>query len=301
MVMNKGHEVHDQAQRVPVLRCVLYALLFLRRNIVYVYTLGVFYIGLQLFSVLTISLPGFGPSLSFMASLAAMGLGVMIMAAFLRRALNRPKAGPLGLQFGGDEGRLFIVMVAVNLIIGFIVFLGAMAALFAVSAVVSASVDPAILETEPAAAFSQGGPAVTIAFIAAGIGLFLLWLYAIARFALAYVATIARQRVMIFEAAVLTKGEGWRIAAAFLLLGLPFLLLVLPAAYFEFQHIMALGAFDKGADPLALIGQLNPFSAYFLMRVALWPAFSAAFAGMYAVLYQGLSPTQDKEKGMGDA
>jgi hypothetical protein len=288
----------EQSDQVPVLRCVVSAFLFLRRNLVYLYGIGALYVVANITST-WLSL--FRPDAPMMQGLGAIlsiiliPLVVMLFAAFLRRGLGMDGQKGSGLQLGTDELRLFLTMFAVGAVSVFIIFLGVLAGLFMVSAVVASVVDPAIIEAEPASAFAHAGTAGIMAAIVAALGVGALGLYTLARFSPAYPAVIAERRVVVFEAAVWSKGQGWRMALAILLTSLPFYLILAPGmiqyAHYILAHLPSGGAGEvvvpEGFD-------LKPFFWFFALSALIWPASNGAISGLYVTFYRGLRANEDK-------
>ena len=284
----------DSSTSVPVLRCIITAFVFLRRNLAYVYVTGAIYI---ITALLSFAFSVYAPDASMLAAfgallgLALIPLKVMLYAAYLRRALGLPASGVLDLRLGADEGRLFLTMFAVFTITGFIVFLYALFGAFWVSAVVASIVDPAIVETEPASAFAQSGMAGQAALVLAASGLVALLLYTLARFAPAFAAAIAEKRVVVFEAAALSKGQGWRMVLAMVGASLPFYLILAPGTiqYFHLVLNATIQAQSGSASgPAAMALDLKPLSWYFALSALLWPAMAAINSSLYAVFYRGL-------------
>ncbi len=282
----------EPTDRVPVLRCVISAFVFLRRNLAYIYGLGAFYIAANVISTWIVAYYPNSPALSALGtvlSIALIPLVVMLFAAYLRRGLGKTPDSVMIMQLGADELRLFLTMFAVGAITAFIVFLGIMAAFFAVSAVVTSVVDPAVIEAEPTSAFALSGAAGMIATVLAGLGVGALGLYTLARFSPAYPAVIAEGRVVVFEAANWSKGQGWRMALAIILTSLPFYLLLAPGMIQYMQLVMAnLPGMTEagGATPASF--DLKPLLWFFILNALVWPASNGAISGLYVTLYRGL-------------
>ncbi|PHS27997.1 MAG: hypothetical protein COA84_03090 [Robiginitomaculum sp.] len=288
----------EHSNQVPVLRCVVSAFLFLRRNLAYVYGIGALYVvaniastWLSLYRPQAPMMQGLGAILSIIL----IPLVVMLFAAFLRRGLGMGDQRGSGLQFGTDELRLFLTMFAVGGVSVFIIFLGVLAGMFMVSAVVASVVDPAIIEAEPASAFAHAGMAGIMAAIVAALGVGALGLYTLARFSPAYPAAIAERRVVIFEAATWSKGQGWRMALAILLTGLPFYLILAPGMIQYAQYILAhLPSGGTGAVVVPEGFDLKPFFWFFALSALIWPASKGAISGLYVTFYRGLRANEGK-------
>ncbi len=278
-------------EHVPVMQCVVSAFVFLKRNLAWIYKIGGVYLFTSIASTWLIVFYPQMPALNglgAMLSLALIPLVVMLFAAYLRKGLGINSSGFMGLQFGTDELRLFLTMFAIGAITAFIIFLGAMAGVFALSAVVATVVDPAILEAEPTSAFANAGATGFIAAVLAGLGVAALGLYTLARFSPAYPAVIAEGRVVIFEAANWSKGQGWRMALAMALISTPFLLLLAPGMFqyvrFFWENMPAPGT---GAVTISQ-PDLKPLLWFYVLSAILWPAANGIRSGLYVTFYRGL-------------
>lgn len=282
----------EPSDQVPVLRCVISAFVFLRRNLAYIYGLGVFYIAGNIISTWVMLYHPDSPALSALGtvlSIALIPLVVMLFASYLRRGLGKTSGTGIDLQLGADELRLFLTMFAVGLVTAFIIFLGVMVAFFAVSAVVTSVVDPAVIEAEPTSAFALSGVAGMIAAVVAGLGVGALGLYTLARFSPAYPAVIAEGRVVVFEAANWSKGQGWRMALAIVLTSAPFYLLLAPGMVQYMQLVIAnLPAVTEAETALPATFDLKPLLWFFVLSALIWPASNGAVSGLYVTLYRGL-------------
>ncbi len=287
----------DKKGQVPVLRCVVSAFVFLRRNIAFLYVTGSLFILANIISAwLSLYFPAASSvgTLSALLSLALIPLMVVLFAAYLRRGLGMPSGGMMGLQFGADEARLFLTMFAVAAITTFIVFLGTLVAIFGLSAVIASTVDPAIIETEPASVFAHSGAIGIAAVTFFGAAVAALGLYTIARFTPAYPAVIAEGRVVVFEAASWSKGQGWRMALALVLTALPFYLLLAPGMVQYAKIIFASYPADGGLEnALISTADLRPLLWFFMLSAMLWPAINGAISGLYVTFYRGLRASQD--------
>jgi hypothetical protein len=288
----------DNSAQVPVLRCVISAYVFLRRNLVWLYSAAAIYLVLSLLRIWLALVYTKAESLTALAPLLGIILipvMVMVSAAYLRKGLGMATPGMMGLQVGADEMRLFLSMFAVGGITAFILFIGTLAGLFALSAVITSVVDPAIIEAEPASAFAHAGATGLIAAIVVGIGLFALGIYTLARFSPAYPAVIAEGRVVVFEAANWSKGQGWRMALAITLTSLPFYLILLPGMVQHVQFVMAnMPSMGAAPDTTIEVGKALPSSLlwYFIALALLWPARAGALNGLYVTFYRGLKANQ---------
>jgi hypothetical protein len=282
----------EPSNQVPVLRCVISAFVFLRRNLAYIYWLGAFYIAANIISTwIMLYHPG-SPALSALGtvlSIALIPLVVMLFASYLRRGLGQASRGGIDLQLGADELRLFLTMFAVGAVTVFIIFLGTMAAFFAVSAVISSVVDPAVIEAEPTSAFALSGAAGMVAAVVAGLGVGALGLYTLARFSPAYPAVIAEGRVVVFEAANWSKGQGWRMVLAIVLTSAPFYLLLAPGMVQYMQLVIAnLPSIAEAEAAIPATFDLKPLLWFFVLNALVWPASNGAISGLYVTFYRGL-------------
>ena len=286
---------------VPVLRCIITAFLFLRGNLAYIYGAGALYILVRLLSLtLVVNAPASSvPAvLGALLGLVLIPLKVMLYAAYLRRALGLPASGVFGLRLGEDEGRLFVTTFAIFAITGFIILIGALFGAFAISAVVASVVDPAIIETEPASAFARSGLAGQIAVFATAAGLAALMIYTLARFSPAFAAAIAQKRVVVFEAAVWSKGQGWRMALAMIGAALPFYLVLAPGMIQYFHLVLSSSVFAQGGTAPsagAMTLDLKPLFWFFVLSTLLWPAINGAQSSLFAIFYKGLRASREAE------
>ncbi len=287
----------ENSDQVPVLRCVISAFVFLRRNLAWFYWVGGIYVLVNLTSTWVSLFYPTSPGLAGIGSLlgiALIPLVVMLFAAYLRRGLGMASGGLLGLQLGVDELRLFLTMFAVGAVTAFIIFLGAMVGVFALSAVVGSVVDPAIIEAEPASAFAHAGATGMIAAVFLGVGVAALGLYTLARFSPAYAAVIAEGRVVVFEAAVWSKGQGWRMALAIILTSLPFYLLLAPGMVQYAQLVLASIPAGEEAQSLSTIEiDMRPLLWFFILSALVWPASNGTISGLYVTFYRGLRANKD--------
>ena len=286
----------ESTHPVPVLRCVFTAFAFLRRNLLWLYGVGSLYILINIasFWLSRFFAPGSAPfSFGALLSLLIIPVMVVLFAAYLRRALGMGGPGLAGVRLGADEWRLLVTLIAISGIIAFIVFIAFMFSMFAITALVASTVDPAIIETEPASAFARSGLVGQAAAVLASVGLGALLLYAQARFAPAFAAVIAQKRIVIFEAAAWSKGQGWRMVLATLLVSAPFYLISAPGmvqyVHLVLTHMPADGTLQSAMDARL---DLRPLFWFFILMAFIWPANIGAISRLYAFFYQGLHPDQ---------
>ncbi len=287
----------ENSDQVPVLRCVLSAFVFLRNNFTWFYWVGSLYVLINLANTWLVLFFPTSPGLSGMGALLGIiliPLMVMSFAAYLRRGLGMPSSGLLGLQLGADELRLFVTIFAVGAVAAFIVFIGALAGVFVLSAVIASVVDQAIVEAEPASVFTHAGITGQIAVALVGLAVAALGLYTLARFSPAYPAAIAERRVVVFEAAVWSKGQGWRMALAIILTSLPFYVLLAPGMVQYAQLALASIPAGEGAQVISSIEiDMRPLLWFFILSALLWPASNGAISGLYTTFYRGLRANKE--------
>jgi hypothetical protein len=286
----------DDSAQVPVLRCVISAYVFLRRNLAWLYSVAALYLVLSLLRIwfgLVYTKAESLTALTPLLGIILIPVMVMVSAAYLRKGLGMATPGMMGLQVGADEMRLFLSMFAIGAITAFILFIGTLAGLFTLSAVVSSVVDPAIIEAEPTSALAHSGIAGLMTAILVGIGVFALGLYTLARFSPAYPAVIAEGRVVVFEAANWSKGQGWRMTLAVALTSLPFYLILLPGLIQYSQYMYAnIPVSSSGEVVLPADFTLKPFVWFFALKALFWPAMTGVLNGLYVTFYRGLKATQ---------
>ncbi len=221
--------------KLSVLEGVRAALAFARANIAKV--AGVLVLVMVLNVAGAVAASPFARIATLLATLLA---GVMANAALLRLAfadLHPGEAefriGPQGFQFGTPEVRLLGALLLLVLF-GFIalLFVILVAALLTVGVVFShggggASVTPEAVSHSPQVQLMLSG--LVLVFVALA-----MWVWV--RIFTYPAATVAERRVQVFSTWNATKGQGWRIFAAVVLLSLPalasdVLLLAAPAAY----------------------------------------------------------------------
>lgn len=239
---------------------------------------------------------GFGPGVAasgstFGALIIQLGLScatVVAIAPVFRLALRQESVGLAGIQVGADELRLLLAQLAVLAIVLFIVLVGSFAlVLVAMSLAASSGVSLEALQNDPEALVQAMGPMGALLISLIGFAIIAALLWASVRFCLAQPAAIGDRRVMVMGAARWTKGNAWRILAAYLLLGAPLVILS-----------MMLGAILKlttGVDPSdvrtwATAAPSVLAGASFIYGALSFLIVSVPLAAMSAYLYKGLRP-----------
>lgn len=227
----------------------------------------------------------------------------MMSAAQYRLALGLPEKGLAGLDFGYDEFRLFatsMLVWLVALIVAVAVAVGLLASFF-ISGILMSGIDPNDIPAgfaDQLQFFLQHDKArffTTLALLAVVVWVMMLYLFS--RFAPAFPASIAEKRVIVFEASNWTKGEGIRIAIAFVLAILPIYVLKLPDIWGGLQimkQTMILAA-DKTPAEINALSQAATQSRFGwqILTVLLVPALNALRVGLYVALYRGLRPLEE--------
>jgi hypothetical protein len=226
--------------------------------------------------------------------IVAVSLGsIALSASALRLAVRGERSGPLGLQLGRDELRLFTVSLLVFLLAGIVfvlvyMFWGVVALTVASGAVERAGVDAeaAGLDMMQAAAYMSAADWAVTGLAGLLCTVIVIWL--LARLTLALPASFAARKVMVMKAWPLSDGNGWRIALSLVLAGLPLIALEL-ALYEGLSALAGSRLLDMaarfGEDAAGLPGALR------LREYQTWlGVFSAVnlpvFAGLYASIYR---------------
>lgn len=175
-----------------------------------------------------------------------MALGALYRTAIFGKDARKEGLGPLGLQFGAPELRLFAAGILIALF-----FLVVVTAIFIVLAVAFNSSGLAGEEHNTLKALGavfcrhQGADWIFILYIiAAWIFLFVLGV----RFSLAHVATVAQRKIVALNALGLSSGNVFKLLGGLALFGLPLALV----AIFVFHHVMP-GLPRSGAIPPRLV------------------------------------------------
>lgn len=210
-------------------------------------------------------------------------LGAMLNAA-VARAVVRPSESALGyLRIGMDELRVFVVTLVLGIIIGLL----AVVALFVMAAVVGGL----------ALAFGgdNPGPAILI-----GIACYVLWfafiIWLSVRFSLAVPITVAERRFAIFDSWGMTKGHVWSLIGmtilAFVLAIVVQILIsvvALPIVYFATDGFSALGQIE-GMTPMEVFQTMAPLGITVVIVSTVLSALQLAIMyAPYASAYMGLT------------
>jgi|GEM_PF-1336825 len=159
-------------------------------------------------------------------SVATLATSVALSAAALRLAVRGEMPGWLGLQFGGDELRIFAVSILVALLTAIVfvlvfLFWGTLFGTVAMSGLEQAGIDPEASGFDLAGATAYMGATEWIVVVLAGLAGLAIVMWLSARLVLALPATIAHRKIQVMKAWPLSDGNGWRIALALALAGLP--------------------------------------------------------------------------------
>ncbi len=226
-------------------------------------------------------------------SLATVVASVALSAASLRLAVRGEMPGWLGLQLGREELRLFAVYLLTGflvLIVFVLVFLfwGTLFGTVTMGALERAGIDPEASGFDVAGAAQYMGASDWAGVVAAGLAGLAIVTWLSARLVLALPATIASRRIQVMKAWPLSDGNGWRIAAALLLAGLP-LTLCEAALYEILSTVLGHRLIDVSASiPPEMSG--TPGLAR-VREYGLWFGLFAGLnylvmSGLYAYLYQ---------------
>lgn len=161
---------------------------------------------------------------------AALLAAIIAQSALYRLALVRPGIEPGGLQWGRAEGRLLAVWLLTAIFL-FILGLLAFTALIA-SAYAVASAGNGFAAAEPAtwARAVDGRGRFAVGAVAVAAAAALVW--ARMRICLAPAASVARGRVQVLSTWPITRGSAWPITAAWALISVGPMLLLLALSHF---------------------------------------------------------------------
>ena len=233
---------------------------------------------------------GIGLALSLAVSLASIAMS----AAALRLAVRGEHAGPLGLQLGRDELRLFLVALLVFLLAGIVFILVYLFWGVIFLTVAGGAMERAGLELDEESGFELAQAlgyltpadwAVT-GLSGAGCAAIVIWL--LARLTLALPASFAAGRIQVMKAWPLSDGNGWRLALCLVLTGLP--LLAIELGLYELLSALAGGSLldmngrysDAGSELPAVL-RLREYQTW----LGLFAAVNLpVFAGLYAFIYK---------------
>lgn len=215
---------------------------------------------------------------------ASMAAVVAYRASLFRFALREEFPGPVGLQFGNDEGRL-IGIAALYFLFLMLVFLSAFIPMMVVvMGIAGATGDVAAVEAATEAGDAEAilaamGPSASVAY---AIGLALvagLMLFVWTRLALSAPATIAEQKIVFLKSWPWTKGQFWRLILAIVLAALPGL---------AGEWLLAAAAGAATAAGIPVLGVVLSFVGLFVGALV----GGMMGAGVLAFLYRGLRPSE---------
>ncbi len=279
---------------VPVAQCVVAAWGFFSRNLVQVYQFGLPYVFTYAIGMACVQFSAPESGLAVLGSFLIVGswfLYFAMDAALFRLALGQPLAGPLGLQLGADEARLFGTSLLVAMVAVIAAAVAMVIAMLAINSILLIGLDPELVKQNPEAVFEQAGSKFWILLAIAAIFVGAILLYLQARFAPAFAAAIGEKSIQIFEAAAWTKGQGWRIALAFLVAIAPLYLVLSPSLMIAAKQMMVLAKaiIENPSTPT----RIDPADVAFhwqLLPVLMAPAINAVRAGLFTTVYRGLRP-----------
>jgi hypothetical protein len=227
-----------------------------------------------------------GPTLGALMVNAALNLvsSAVFVAAVLRKAVRDETTGPFGLTFGPDEMRLIGVSLSlVVMIVPAIILLLLVFTVFVAQRVARTPEELQVLAADPRKfaqaiedSLGQSGVAALLLF-AVLIGAIAVWIAV--RLVLINAATIGERRIMIFQTWKWTRGNFFRVLAAWILTALPVVLVILVSSG-------VIGALTGGNAPasafeLFLIGGM----AGFIVAMGQIPTLA-----LVAHLYRGFRP-----------
>jgi hypothetical protein len=221
---------------------------------------------------------------------------IFFQTAAMRQALKGGDPGRLALETGPDAFRVLGVSVQVGFFLVLLIVPIVLASSIVLGVLIDGrGVDPNSVGQDPAALMAAlgpgGGAILTVLGLAALAGL--LWFYS--RLTLAVPATVAEGRMMAFRTWRWTRGNGWRILGAVLLLTVPLSLATgLIASVLQSMAGTPLGnpaaMLQEGElvrSPLliAAVGAVQGFLNTLVVGLA--------SVGVTAFLYRGLRPQEE--------
>lgn len=290
--------VNPANKNVPIVQCILAAWVFFTRNLQITYLYGMPFIAtsilsgwIGLFVDPTAPLAALGPLLAMMSLMFL----IMMDAALYRLALGLPAVGLGGLNIGADEFRLAVVNILVGLVAVTIAVVVAILIMFMISPILTAGIDPELLQEDASIIFAEGGSKVWLTLGLAAAFIWAVLFYLMARFALAFPTAISEKAIQIFEAAAWTKGQGIRIAIASIIAFAPVYILMTP------ELIGAGKAYLDGFLVMTNKGDMDQFAEqnfermrsnfhWQILAVLLAPALNSIRVGLFTALLRGLRP-----------
>lgn len=226
-------------------------------------------------------------------SVATLATSVALSAAALRLAVRGEMPGSLGLQFGGDELRIFAVSILVALLTAIVfvlvfLFWGTLFGTVAMSGLEQAGIDPEASGFDLAGATAYMGATEWIVVVLAGLAGLAIVMWLSARLVLALPATIAHRKIQVMKAWPLSDGKGWWIAAALVLAGLPVTLVEI-GIYEGLAGLIGHRPIDVTRVIAADLAETPGIAR--MREYSLWLGLFSAinipvFSGLYAYLYQ---------------
>lgn len=283
---------------VPVLRSVFAAYAFFLVHWRKILVAGIPYTAAYAVQLAAMQMRGaetgaaMGPAL-LVLSVLTLATSVALSAAALRLAVRGEMSGWLGLQFGRDELRVFAATILVSLLTAIVfvlvfLFWGTLFGTVAMGGLDRAGIDAEAAGFDLADATAYMGAADWVVVVLAGLAGMAIVAWLSARLVLALPATIAQGRIQVMKAWPLSQGQGWPIAAALVLAGLPITLIEL-----GLYEALALVIGHRPIDVTAIISAdlANTPGIARMREYSLWLGLFSAinipvFSGLYAYIYQ---------------
>ncbi len=218
---------------------------------------------------------------------------LVVVAAIFRDTLRNVYTAPLGLGFSNDEFRLIGVGASLFLVFGILfVFLSILLSVAVFIVVASAGIDPSLSQTDPALFQAEVSAAMGTSVAGLLILLFIVGavIFISTRLCLVQAATVAEQRMMIFQTWSWTKGNFWRILAGALIMIVP-LFLVSQIVLLVLQNILI------GEQSIDTLEGANPVSLFVLgvLSVILFKyPLTLMWSGYISYLYKGMRPSDEE-------
>lgn len=219
---------------------------------------------------------------------------LVFSAAVYRHCFRGEFSQPVGLDLGKDELRVLGAAGSVALVFGIIaLFILILIGGAAFTLIASAGIDPSLAETNPEA-FSEAALEAMGGGAAGLIIIFMIFLGCVSIFVsvrLCFVtaATVAEQRMMIFQTWGFTKGNFWRIVGAMILTALPVGILV--GIVMAIVQAVIVGGVEDTAIATASAPQVFGFGFIEGIGNAIIALPSVA---LITFLYKGLRPSDEE-------
>lgn len=288
-----------QPGKLPILRAAQYSWSFTMAA--FVPTLPAYLIRALVtgasFAAMASSLNGGALPLDMISSILGLLITISCLAMTLRFAMKGEMSGKIGLEFGASEGRLFLAHAIYWVLLFFLGFI----ALFVVFVILTPILAMLLPDLESAAQDPEAFQQIAEEFARSSQGvMFSLLVVALVSVPLLYLtarliafpaATIARDRVMIFDTWSWTKGNVLPVILAMIVALLP--LWVLSSAGAWIASILTGFPLLLPFAGTGAIEQIpNPVMAFVFGLIA--SVFSIpmqlAYAGLSAFMYQGFNP-----------